>query len=196
MLLLFFQRARPKIYHMRSLLLAVVLLFAVPASLSADQEDPRLDILFDALAEAPNHQQAWNVEQLIWAVWLDHENERVERMMSVSAAAMGEGLLEAALGEVDKVVAQAPDYAEGWNRRATILYMMNRFEDSLADIEQVLQLEPRHFGALSGRGLCYMAMGRLEEAEVALIAALEIHPQMPGATRNLQFIKRQLGNPI
>ncbi|MEQ8653084.1 MAG: tetratricopeptide repeat protein [Kiloniellales bacterium] len=181
---------------MKFFLLAVVLLFAVPASLSADQEDPRLDILFDVLAEAPNHQQAWNVEQLIWAVWLEHENERVERMMSVSAAAMGEGLLEAALGEVDKVVAQAPDYAEGWNRRATILYMMNRFEDSLADIEQVLQLEPRHFGALSGRGLCYMAMGRLEEAEVALIAALEIHPQMPGAARNLQFIKRQLGNPI
>lgn len=181
---------------MKAIFLAFALLIVARGPLYADQGDPRLEILFSALAEAPTFQQAWNVEQLIWAVWLDHEDERVEEMMSVSAAAMGVGDLEVALSEVDKVVAQAPDYAEGWNRRATILYMLNRFEDSLAAIDKVLALEPRHFGALSGRGLCYMAMGQLEEAEVALTAALEIHPQMPGATRNLKFIKRQLGDPI
>ncbi len=181
---------------MKAILLAFAFLTLVGGPLHADQSDPRLEVLFTALAEAQNFQQAWNVEQLIWAVWLDHDDESVEQMMSVSAAAMGEGLLEAALGEVDKVVAQAPDYAEGWNRRATILFMLNRFEESLVAIDQVLALEPRHFGALSGRGLCYMAMGRLGKAEVALKAALQIHPQMPGAARNLAFIKRQLGNPI
>ncbi len=181
---------------MKRILLVFALLLVAREPLYADQDDPRLEPLFTALAEAPSHRQAWNVEQLIWALWLDHEDDRVEQLMRVSAAAMGEGLLEAALGEVDKVVVEAPDYAEGWNRRATILFMQNRFEDSLADIEKVLALEPRHFGALSGRGLCYLAMGELGKAETAFVAALAIHPQMPGAARNLQFIERQLGDPI
>ncbi len=176
--------------------MALALLVIVREPLYADQDDPRLGQLFGALAEAQSHTAAWQVEQLIWAVWLEHENDDVELRMRIAALSMGEGLMESALEEVDKVVAMVPDYSEGWNRRATILYMQNRFEDSLADIEKVLELEPRHFGALSGRGLCYMAMGRLEEAEAAFAAALAIHPQMPGAQRNLRFIEKQLGDPI
>ncbi len=164
--------------------------------LQADQEDPRLAPLFAALVKAPDAQQAFGVEQLIWMLWLEHENAEVEQRMSVSANALGEGLMDAALQEVDAVISLAPDYSEGWNRRATILYMLERFEDSLADIEKVLALEPRHFGALSGRGLCYMALGQLEEAEAAFREALAIHPQMPGARRNLQYIEQQLGTPL
>ncbi len=181
---------------MKPILLAIALLVFAREPLLADQDDPRLQPLFAALADASNLRQAQPVEQIIWALWLDHEDEKVEQMMSVSAAAMGEGLMQAALEEVDRVVGKAPSYSEGWNRRATILYMLDRYKDSLADIEKVLALEPRHFGALSGRGLCYLAMGRLEEAELAFIQALAIHPQMPGAQRNLRFIEKQLGNPI
>ncbi len=165
-------------------------------SARADQDDPRLLPLFDVLAEAPDLHQAQKVESVIWALWLNHDDARVMQLMSIAATAMGEGLMEAALEQVDQVVDRAPDFAEGWNRRATIYYMLSRYEDSLADIERVLALEPRHFGALSGRGLCMMALGRLEEAEVAFIEALAIHPQMPGARRNLEYIEDQLGDPI
>ncbi|GAB5469775.1 MAG: hypothetical protein Kilf2KO_28050 [Rhodospirillales bacterium] len=162
----------------------------------ADQADPRLDPLFEGLAEAKSLRQAQSFEQLIWVLWLEHEDERVMERMSVSAMALSKGLTDAALHELDAVVALAPHYAEGWNRRATLYYMLERYEDSLADIERVLALEPRHFGALSGRGLCLMALGRYAEAEVAFVAALDLHPQMPGATRNLRYLKDLLGNPI
>jgi len=165
-------------------------------SLRADQHDPRLDRLFALLAAAPSLSEALPVERAIWSLWLDHDDKNVKQWMSVAAAAMGEGLLEAALSEADKVVEAAPGYAEGWNRRATILFLLERYEESLADIERTLALEPRHFGALSGRGLSLMALDRLPEAEQAFIAALKIHPQMPGARRNLKLIGKTLGEPI
>ncbi len=180
---------------MRAIAVLLLLLTSLGAA-KADQDDPRLPPLFDVLAEAPNLHQAQKVESIIWSLWLAHEDELVMQMMRISANAIGEGLMEEALLQADQVVDRAPDYAEGWNRRATIYYMLDRYDESLADIDRVLALEPRHFGALSGRGLCLMALGRLEEAEAAFVSALAIHPQMPGARRNLEYIEDQLGNPI
>lgn len=174
----------------------MALLFLASGPLLADQDDPRLEPLFASLAEAGSPQEAQDVEYRIWSLWIEHEDEKVKRRMSVAGAAMGEGLLDAALQEVNQVVALAPGYAEGWNRRATILFMLGRFEDSLADTDRVLALEPRHFGALSGRGLNLMSLGRLADAESAFIAALAIHPQMMGARANLMLIERELGDPI
>lgn len=181
---------------MRSLIAALLLSAALVGPSAADQDDLRLDPLFAALEQSRSLRQAQTYETLIWGLWLAHDDVKVEQMMSVAGAAIGEGLLEAALGETDRVVARAPDYAEGWNRRATVLYLLDRYEDSLADIERVLALEPRHFGALSGRGLCLMALERYEEAETAFVEALAVHPQMPGVKRNLRYLRRKLGNPI
>ena len=99
--------------------------------------------------------------------------------MSVAGNFMGEGDLDlAASAELDGVVAEYPDYAEGWNQRATVHYLLDNLDASLADIEKVLAIEPRHYGALSGRVLIYLKQGKHAEALRDMIAALAIHPYL------------------
>ena len=91
------------------------------------------------------------------------------------------------------IVAIAPGFAEGWNKRATVHYLLGNYDKSLTDIAETLALEPRHFGALSGRGLVYMA---LEEEELALDsfeAALEVYPLAHGARHNADALRDRLG---
>lgn len=92
--------------------------------------------------------------------------------------ALAVGDVASTLEVLDAVVEQFPDYAEGWNQRATVYYMVNRLDNSLADIEKVLALEPRHYGALSGRVMIYLKQGRHEDALRQMMAALAIHPYL------------------
>jgi tetratricopeptide (TPR) repeat protein len=75
-------------------------------------------------------------------------------------------------------VTDYPDYAEGWNQRATLYYMLDNLEASLADIDKVLAIEPRHYGALAGRVLIYLKQGKHDEALRDMRAALALHPYL------------------
>jgi tetratricopeptide (TPR) repeat protein len=99
------------------------------------------------------------------------------------AARMGEALEARRTGDIPgaivlltRLIEDYPDYAEAWNQRATMFYLINDFEASLADIEIVLQHEPRHFGALSGRAMIFLQQGKRALAVKAMAAALELHP--------------------
>src|SRR5213593_2908629 len=81
--------------------------------------------------------------------------------------------------------ARAPEFAEGWNKRATVRYVAENYEGSIADCEETLKRKPHHFGALSGQGLCYMALGRHREAAAMFRRALGVHPRLQGARHNL-----------
>jgi tetratricopeptide (TPR) repeat protein len=87
-----------------------------------------------------------------------------------------EGDLTGALALADRLIADHPDYAEAWNQRATLHYMLGDLDAALADCAEVLVREPRHFGALSGRSLIYLQQGRRALALKDMAAALEIHP--------------------
>ncbi len=100
----------------------------------------------------------------------------------------------AALRSFEQIVVLAPEFAEGWNKRATVHYLMGSYEESLKDIEKTLSLEPRHFGALSGRGLVYSALERDALALESFEQALEIHPNMPGARYNAEALRRKIGD--
>ena len=85
-----------------------------------------------------------------------------------------------------------PDFAEGWNRRATMYYLSGDYLKSLADIDHVLELEPRHFGAISGLGVVNMALERIEAARDAFERVLSLYPLNMPAQENLKLIKKRL----
>jgi tetratricopeptide (TPR) repeat protein len=100
---------------------------------------------------------------------------------------MERGDYTVSLKDVDQILKAKPDFAEGWNRRATIHYLMGNYEDAITDIDRTLELEPRHFGALSGLGLTNMKLGRDAAAADAFRRLLSIDPLYPNAKLNLKL---------
>jgi tetratricopeptide (TPR) repeat protein len=175
----------------RATVLALAFLLAGGPAL-ADQRDARLPDLFQQLQGASGAGAARAVEARIWGIWYEHDDDAIVLLMRQGRAAMARHDHRSALRSFDQVVTIAPDFAEGWNARATLYYLMDRYEDSLADIERTLALEPRHFGALSGRGLVYSALEKWELALRSFEAALAVNPNIPGARLNAEAIRKKL----
>lgn len=162
----------------------------------SDQRDPRLDALFEELASPPSAAAAATTEQRIWSIWLEAGDPKLDREMEAGSRAMDRGDASAALRAFDAVVAARPDFAEGWNRRATLYYLMRRFPESVADIERTLALEPRHFGALSGLALIREAQNEPFAALEALEQVVRIHPRMPHLDDRIDRLTAMLGEAI
>ena len=135
-----------------------------------------LDTLFAKLKQAPDEAHAGRIAGQIWQHWFLHPNGAVQHLMHRAQAARRAGLLKEAMAELDKIVEFAPDYVEGWNQRATVLFMLGRDTESVRDIQQVLRIEPRHFGALAGLGLIHMRAENWKSAIASFERALEVHP--------------------
>lgn len=173
---------------------AIVLLLAImlPGMTAADQTDPRLDELFEQLKNIQDPYAAQPVEAQIWAIWVEHENADYAALMTSGIRHMNANALTLALADFDRLGAIAPDYAEAWNKRATVHYLLQNFAESEADIARTLALEPFHFGALSGLGLVNLAQGKYLEARGAFQKILEFYPAMPGIRNNLQELEDYL----
>jgi len=156
----------------------------------ADQKDGRLDSLFLRLQEAPAPAVAQRVEGEIWRIWLQSDDGAVQGLMHAGIDALSRGDYRHALTKFDQMVLIAPDFAEGWNKRATVHYLLGNYAQSLGDIAKTLDLEPRHFGALSGEGLVYMALEDERRALKAFEAALAIHPNLTSAASNAEQIRK------
>lgn len=170
------------------LLLAAALGGAAPAH--ADQNDGRLEALFVRLLEAPAPGEAQAVEGQIWRIWLESDDGAVRALMHDGLDAMSRGDYRHALTKFDQMVLIAPDFAEGWNKRATVHYLLGNYPQSLGDIAKTLKLEPRHFGALSGKGLVYIALEDERRALEAFEAALAIHPNLTSAALNAEQLRK------
>jgi len=165
-------------------------LILVP-KLQADQNDSRLDGLFSNLKTAVSLQKALVYEIQIWKIWMEHQNPKVQNSMTNGLEAMQQQNFEKALDHFTLLIQMEPEFAEGWNKRATVLYLMGRFQESETDVLRTLELEPRHFGALSGQGLIRMALENWSGAVQSLEAGLRIHPHMPGTIRNLKYSRQK-----
>ena len=175
--------------------LAAVLLAASLAGspgVAADQRDPRLPELFAALAGAPGPAQALPIEGAIWKIWLEGGDPALDTVMARGIAAMTANRLRDAAERFTELILAAPEFAEAWNKRATVYYLMDRYEDSVRDIERTLALEPRHFGAISGMGLIFLGRGDEEGALGAFEKVLEIHPHAPGARFHAERLRKRL----
>ena len=104
--------------------------------------------------------------------------EKLTALLVIGSNLMSKGELESAYNIFSKIIESAPDWAEGWNKRATALYLMNEYSDSLSDIEEVLRLESRHFGALSGQALVQIKLKNYEKAISSYKAAQKIYPSI------------------
>jgi len=171
----------------------LMLMLAAPAVASATHaRDPNLDPLLDRLKAAPTETEAKSIEQAVWQAWMHSGDVEADSLMLLGVSAMQVGNLPAALAVFDRLVDHAPDFAEAWNKRATVHYLLGDYERSVADIERTLALEPRHFGALSGLGMIYDALGKEEAALKAFQAVLRIHPQLRGIRSHVESLREKL----
>jgi tetratricopeptide (TPR) repeat protein len=176
-------------------LIAAFTLATLPAA--ADQNDPRLDALFAKLKAAASNTEAETAERQIWQIWIENRNPELERLMREGIAAMNEDDNDAALDRFSEIVKYDKGFAEAWNKRATVEYEMGDYAASVADIERTLALEPRHFGALSGLGLIYLATDHKAEALKAFRAALAINPRASGLREKVEELEKDVkGSPI
>lgn len=148
-----------------------------PASPAASaQPATTLDSLFADLKRERDARQAKRISERIWAKWRDSGSATANLLMQWADKAVSEENNGLALDLLDQVVVLMPDYAEGWNRRATLNYAMGRHAKSMSDISRVLALEPRHFGAISGMAAILAASGNDELEMRAWEQVLEIYP--------------------
>ena len=182
-----------KLVHLffRCWLSPLVILFLLSVFVHADQNDSRLVKLFSSLKSTENLSTASVFETKIWHIWMEHNDPEVERAMFQGLEALKLQLFEKAFGHFSLLIKLAPDYAEAWNKRATVLYLMGRFEESESDVIRTLELEPRHFGALSGQGLIRIALEDWRGAIYFLESALKINPHMHGVFINLKYARQK-----
>ena len=142
-----------------------------PAVEAAERQE-----LFAALAAAPNASDAHAVSMEIWALWFRAPNAEAAAQMQEALDHRNAHDYAGSAKILDELVESEPDWAEAWNQRATMRYVLRDFEGSLADISHVLDIEPKHFGALSGQALILMHQGKMAAGQLVLRKAVEIYP--------------------
>ena len=178
-----------KIIQIYIFLLVIAL---APNAVIADQTDPRLDKLFFNLKVSADLKLSQQLTSEIWRIWSEHNKKDINILFNDGENAMYKKDYETALESFNKIVELAPNFAEGWNKRATVYFLMGDYHASLTDIEETLKLEPRHFGALSGRGQCYFELQKFESALNAFEKALALNPWLYDVYRNIEIMKKLL----
>jgi len=133
-------------------------------------------------------------QNVMWTIWLRSGNDQIDTLMAEGIRLMEAERYPAAVEVFDQIIARAPKFAEGYNKRATVYYLMLEFEKSIADIHQTLELNPVHFGALSGMGLCYLGLVEPRQALEWFERAVAVNPNMDTIQSYIQQIREFLRN--
>jgi tetratricopeptide (TPR) repeat protein len=157
----------------------------------------RLDKLFAELKRESDPDKARKTADQIRAEWLDSGSATVNLLLQWSDKAVADKHYATALDLLDQITVLKPDFAEGWNRRATLHYIMDDYSKSMADIDRVLALEPRHFGALAGMAGIFLSIGNDQMAFDALRRVLDIYPANRDAQEQFgQLAEKLAGDSI
>ena len=142
----------------------------------SSQQDT-LNKLFDELKKLNNSKKAEQLEKKIWSIWSEHPRDiRLTEKLELGAQLIKYGDYDYALKIFDNILASDPEWSEAWNKRATVFFLMKLYSKSLSDIEKVLKIESRHFGALSGQARIFIKLQEYEKAIVSLKKALKFYP--------------------
>ena len=167
-------------------LIILIILFSNFAQ--ADQKDERLIELFDKLFLSTKNMEASKLLFNIWDIWSIADNQETQIIFDEANQFMDVGELDNAIELLTKVVKQSPEFAEGWNKRATVYFLKGELNKSISDIEKTLNLEPRHFGALDGLAEIYLMQDDLVGAAVIYRRILEIIPSSKKSQDRLKLI--------
>jgi tetratricopeptide (TPR) repeat protein len=165
-----------------------------PAAPSEDaaRRTQLIDNLFARLKTVKSQEDGDEIVAQIWKLWQQSGSLELDAAMQHAVLVMGQ-VPALAMPILDDIVARAPDWAEGWNKRATVHYLMGEYDRSLADIDRVLALEPRHFGALAGMGLIRIEKGETREALAAFRRALAVNPFLRERFGIIPALEKELG---
>jgi tetratricopeptide (TPR) repeat protein len=143
---------------------------------TAPDHSAELDPLYQALKAAPDEMTARAISNQMWGYWDNAPDEPSQSMLDEAMRARASYDFLRALDRLNALVGYCPFYAEGYNQRAFVNFLREDFDTALPDLERALELNPRHVGALSGKAVTLFALGRDDEAQIALRAALAVHP--------------------
>ena len=175
------------------ILLCIVVVTEQTHTAYADQNDPRLDQLFADLQTPLSIIAVQKIENQIWECWLSFPNDQIiENTMTAATLMMERGQFRSAENIFSRIIEREPQFAEAWNKRATVRFLAGNHNGSAKDIAQVLQLEPRHFGALSGLGMIHMHNGDWKNALKTYELAFSIHPYLTNVETIINDLKTRL----
>jgi len=163
---------------------------ALPKS-PAEREKTLAD-LYALLATADDEESAKAIADAIERVWVHSGSATIDLLMERSIKAMNEKKVDLALKLLDQVVELAPDFTEGWNRRAYVYFVQNDIERALGDLRRTLALDPHHFKALDGLGQILREIGQKKAALKAFKELLDVHPYWSGAKQAIEELEREV----
>lgn len=131
-------------------------------------------------------------EQALWMLWSRSGDEAIDKLMAAGAAQLQSGELTEAIATYSEIIRRKPEFAEGWNKRATALYMAGEWKRSLADCDEVMKRNPHHFGALSGYGQIYVQLEQYEKAIEFWKRALAVNPNLESLERGIEAVEKIL----
>ena len=176
---------------MQKILKTLLIFFSLQTFVFADQNV--LDKLFKELKKANNQKIAYTIEDQIWEIWTTHKSDNsLTQLMSYGTVLMNNKSLDEANKIFTKIIDADPDWAEAWNKRATVYYLQKQYKLSQADINKVIELENRHFGALSGQGMVQIKLDNLEKALESYKKVLEIYPSNQSARTLVDEIEKTI----
>ena len=175
-------------------ILYIFLFFAFSnLSIANENYQKQIDKLFEKLKTSLDYNNSKKIESKIWELWSTHPSKKkLTDLLADGSNYMSQNKLENAYKTFTKTIELDPNWAEAWNKRATVLYLMGKYELSQADIDKVLELENRHFGALSGQGLVQAALKNYQKAIDSYIEAHKVHPFMKSPLIMIEKLQQQI----
>ena len=158
-------------------LTSIFFIFFTIANSENYEQKKKLNQLFNQLEKINNPKMVELLEKKIWSVWHEHPNDnKLTEKLKLGTELTQYGSYEYALKIFNNILVSDPGWSEAWNKRATLFFLMNRYTKSLNDIEKVLNIESRHFGALSGQARIFIKLQEYEKAIASINKALKFHP--------------------